>query len=107
MRSAGHPSRSCNLSRMVRDGHMHEQSTSQAKFQFVMDWKGEQRTTDLPINADDLTRLALQAAVLNMGIAELMVEALVKAIKQNKIDDMLDRAPVPHVRPNGAGVRSD
>ena len=72
------------------NGHMRGQSTPQAKFQFVVERQGQQRTTDLPISADDLIRLALQASLHNMGIAELMGQALAKATKNNMIQDILD-----------------
>ena len=52
--------------------------------------QGQQRATDLPISADDLKRLALQASLQNVGITELMGQALAKAIKKNMIQDILD-----------------
>jgi hypothetical protein len=76
------------------NGHMRDQPTRQAKFQFVMERRGEQRTTDLPISADDLKRLSLQASLQNVGIAELMGQVVVKAIKKNMIQDILDRSPI-------------
>ena len=62
----------------------------QAKFQFVVERQGQQRASDLPISADDLKRLALQASLRNMGITELMGQALAKAIQKNMIQDILD-----------------
>ena len=72
------------------NGHMRDQSTHQAKFQFVAERQGQQRATDLPISADDLKRLALQASLRNVGITELMGQALAKAIQKNMIQDILD-----------------
>ena len=76
------------------NGHMRDQSTPQAKFQFVVERQGQQRATDLPISADDILRLALQASLHNVGIAELMGQVLAKAIKNNMIQDILDRSPI-------------
>jgi hypothetical protein len=73
---------------------MRDQPTSQAKFQFVVERQGQQRSTDLPISADDLKRLALQASLQNVGIAEPMGQVVVKAIKKNMIQDTLDRSPI-------------
>ena len=56
----------------------------------MVERQGQQRTTDLPISADDLERLALQASLHNVGIAELMGQALAKAIKNNMIQEILD-----------------
>jgi hypothetical protein len=76
------------------NGHMQDQSTPQAKFQFVMERQGEQRTTDLPIGTNDIQRLALQASLQNVGITELMGQVLVRAIKNNMIQNILDRSPI-------------
>ena len=72
---------------------MRDQSTDQAKFQFVVERQGEQRATDLLISTNDIQRLALQASVQNVGIAELMGQVLVEAVKKNMIQDILDRSP--------------
>jgi hypothetical protein len=70
--------------------HNQDQSTRQAKLQFVVKRNVEQRPTDLPISADDLKRLALEAALHNVGITELMGQALAKALQKNMIQDILD-----------------
>ena len=69
---------------------MRDQANRQAKFQFVVERQGQQRTTDLPISADELQRLALQASLQNVGITELMGQVLATAIKKNMIQDILD-----------------
>jgi hypothetical protein len=75
------------------NGHMRDQSTNQAKFQFVAERQGQQCATDLPLNANDIQRLALQASLQNVGITELMGHVLVEAIKKNMIQDIMDRSP--------------
>jgi hypothetical protein len=72
---------------------MRDQSSRQAKFQFVLERQGQQCTTDLPISANDIQRLALQASLQNVGITELMGQVLVQAIKNNMIQNILDRSP--------------
>lgn len=75
-------------------GHMRDELGRQAKFQLVLERRGQKRTTDLRITASELQRLGLEASFRNLSISELMCQVIAKAIKKKKIHEIL-RADLP------------
>jgi hypothetical protein len=61
----------------------------QAKFQLVLQHRGKELRTDLPISASELPRLSLEASLQDVSIVEVMGRALAKAIKMDMIQRIL------------------
>ena len=69
-----------------------------AKFAITMQHQGKEVATDVPLTSRAIEELALKAMVQNVGIAELVGQILVAAIKKDMIQEILrDEAP-----PSGA-----
>jgi len=49
-----------------------------------MQYRGEERTTDLPFAQDMMGQLALEAAFRNMSIGEFIGEIIVAVLKQDR-----------------------
>ncbi len=62
-----------------------------ASFAIRMQYRGEERTTELPLTQDMIGRLAFEAAFRNMQIGELISELIVGLLKE----DLLQTAPAP------------
>jgi hypothetical protein len=73
-------------------GHMRSEPQG-AEFQIIVKRNGlVQRATDLPLKGSDIARVGFEAAVQNLGMAQLMAVAVTTAIKRDLIDEIL-RAP--------------
>jgi hypothetical protein len=73
-------------------GHMRSEP-QRAGFQIILKRNGlVQRATDLPLMGSDIARVGFEAAVQNLGMAQLMAVAVTTAIKRDLIDEIL-RAP--------------
>lgn len=66
----------------------------EARFQLVIRMQGRELTTDLPLAAHVIEHLALEAYMQDLTMTELMGQLLVKAIKQDLIDEIL-REDIP------------
>lgn len=66
-------------------GHIH----ADAQFQITVDCNGARRTTDLPFTDSAIAHLAVAAGVRNLGMGQLLTEALVTAIKKNMFELIL------------------
>lgn len=61
----------------------------EARFQLVIRMQGAELITDLPLAPQVIERLALEACMQDLSMAELMGQLLFKAIKQHLIDEIL------------------
>jgi hypothetical protein len=60
------------------------------RFQVVLERNGlEACATDVPFKGLDITRLGLEAAVQNLGMGQLLTQAVTTAIKKNMIQEIL------------------
>jgi hypothetical protein len=59
------------------------------RFQIALERDGVRRTTDVPLTGFDIARLAVEAAVRNIGIVQLLSEVVTTAIKKNMIKKIL------------------
>ena len=57
-----------------------------------MRYRGEERTTELPLTQDMIGRLALEAAFRNVQIGELIGELIVGLLKEDLLQTMLRRS---------------
>jgi hypothetical protein len=62
---------------------------AEGQFQVTVELNGVRRATDLPLTARDMAQLALAAAVRNVGMAQLMTEIVITAIKRGMIEEIL------------------
>ena len=60
-----------------------------ASFAVQMQYRGEERTTELPLTQDMIGRLAFEAAFRNVQIGELIGELIVGLLKQDLLQTML------------------
>jgi hypothetical protein len=60
-----------------------------AKFEIVMRCGGKEKATDIPVSLPALGTLALEATSRDLGIAELIGQALVATINKNMIREIL------------------
>jgi hypothetical protein len=65
-----------------------------AKISIIMQYRGKEVTTDLPLRSDAFGKLALVAMFQDLSIAELVGQALAGAIKKDMIKEIL-RDDVP------------
>jgi hypothetical protein len=65
------------------------QATS-VNFAISMRYKGQERTTELILTEDLLTRLAVEAQFRNMGIAELVGELIIATMRNDLFREVLD-----------------
>ena len=62
-----------------------------ASFAIRMQYRGEERTTELPLTQDMIGRLAFEAAFRNVSIGELIDELIVAVVKQDLLQTVLER----------------
>src|SRR6516162_1561804 len=62
-----------------------------ASFAIRMRYKGEERTTELPLTHDMITQLAFEAGLRNMRIGELIGELMVAMLKKDLFQTVLQR----------------
>ena len=60
-----------------------------ASFAVQMQYRGEERTTELPLTQDMIGRLAFEAAFRNVQIGELIGELIVGLLKEDLLQTML------------------
>ena len=62
-----------------------------ASFAIRMRYRGEERTTELPLTQDMVGRLAFEAAFRNVQIGELIGELIVAVLKEDLLQTVLER----------------
>src|SRR5215510_11501903 len=62
-----------------------------ASFAIRMRYKGEERTTELPLTHDMITQLAFEAGLRNMRIGELIGELMVAMLKKDLFQAVLEQ----------------
>ena len=62
-----------------------------ANFAIRMRYKGEERTTELPLTHDMIGQLAFEAELRNMRIGELIGELMVVMLKKDLFQAVLQR----------------
>jgi hypothetical protein len=75
------------------------------RFQIVLDHDGVRRVTDVPLKDIDIVRLAHEAAVQNLGMAQLLTHAVTTTIKKEMIDEILcgpSQEAAPQVHPENS-----
>ena len=68
------------------------------QFQISLEHDGMRRATALPLTDRDIAQLALEAAVRNVGMTQLLTEIVITAIKKDMIKEIL-REPSPDPAP--------
>jgi hypothetical protein len=66
-----------------------------AKFALKMQYKGKERTTDLPFSQDMITQLAFEAQLRNMRICDFLGELFRTTIKKDLFQRVLEPGPEP------------
>ena len=59
------------------------------QFQISLECGGMRRATALPLTDRYIAQLALEAAVRNVGMTQLLTEIVIKAIKKDMIEEIL------------------
>jgi hypothetical protein len=62
-----------------------------ARFAIRMQYRGEERATELPLTQDMIGQLAVEAALRNMRIGELIGELIVAVLKEDLLQTVLER----------------
>jgi hypothetical protein len=62
-----------------------------ARFAIRMQYRGEERATELPLTQDMIGRLAFEAAFRNMRIGELISELIVAVLEEDLLQTVLER----------------
>ena len=68
------------------------------QFQISLESGGMRRATALPLTDRDIAQLALEAAVRNVGMTQLLTEIVITAIKKDMLKEIL-REPCPDPAP--------
>jgi hypothetical protein len=68
------------------------------RFQIILEHDGLQRVTDVPLAGLDIARVALEAEAQNLGMTQLLTQAVTTAIKKDMIEKVL-REPSPDHAP--------
>ena len=68
------------------------------RFQIILEHDGLQRVTDVPLAGLDIVRVALEAEAQNLGMTQLLTQAVTTAIKKDMIEKIL-REPSPDPAP--------
>ena len=68
------------------------------QFQISLECGGMRRATALPLTDRDIAQLALEAAVRNVGMTQLLTEIVITAIKKDMLKEIL-REPCPDPAP--------
>ena len=66
------------------------QDVGAASFAIRMQYRGEERTTELPLTQDMIGQLAFEAAFRNVSIGKLIDELIVAVVKQDLLQTMLE-----------------
>jgi hypothetical protein len=61
-----------------------------ASFAIRMQYRGEERTTELPLTQDMIGQLAFEAAFRNVSIGKLIDELIVAVVKQDLLQNVLE-----------------
>ena len=61
-----------------------------------MQYKGEERTTDLPLTQDMIRQLAFEAELQNMRIGELIGELIAAMLKKDLFQAVLEQKKPDH-----------
>jgi hypothetical protein len=70
------------------------------RFQVILTKDGVPQVTDVPLARLDIARLGIEASLRNLGITQLLTQAMVTAIKKDLIDEILrgpSQEPAPQV----------
>ena len=62
-----------------------------ASFAIRMQYRGEERTTELPLTQDMIARLAFEAAFRNVQIGELIGQLILAVLEQDLLQTVLER----------------
>jgi hypothetical protein len=65
------------------------QKASTASFAIRIQYRGEERTTELPLTEDMIGQLAFEAAFRNVSIGEFIGELIVAVVKQDLLQTAL------------------
>jgi hypothetical protein len=84
-------SRPLNPTATPHQEHARADATA-AKFAVAMQYKGEERTTDLPFTQDMIRQLAFEAQLRNMRIGDFLGELFITTMKK----DLFQRVLEPH-----------
>ena len=74
-----------------REGGKRANEAGDASFAIRMQYRGEERTTELPLTQDMIGQLAFEAALRNVSIGELIDELIVAVVKQDLLQTVLER----------------
>jgi hypothetical protein len=78
-----------------------------ANFMLTMRYKGQERTSELPLSQDMMGRLALEAEFRRMRIGELITQLIVAAIEKDMFRAMLDENSSPEILEMRTSAASD
>jgi hypothetical protein len=78
-----------------------------AIFMLTMRYKGQERTSELPLSQDMMGRLALEAEFRRMRIGELITQLIVAAIEKDMFRAMLDENSSPEILEMRTSAASD
>jgi len=59
------------------------------RLQIVLEHHGLRRVTEVPLAGFDIVRLRLEASIQNLGMVQLLTQAVTTAIKKDMIDQIL------------------
>ena len=57
----------------------------------MMQYRGEERTTEIPLTQDMMRQLAIEAWLRDMKMGEVVSEVIIGVIKGNRFQPVLDR----------------
>ena len=75
------------------------------RFQIIVEHNGLPQVTDVSLTGLDVARLALEASLRNLGMTQLLTQAVATAIKKDLIDEILrgpSQEPAPQVHPESS-----
>ena len=75
----------------VYAGHLQREPNSRAKFQLVLQSQGNEQTTDLAFTTGHVGRLGVEASAQDLGLTDLMSQALTQALKKGLIQEILGK----------------
>jgi len=71
------------------------------RLQVIIEHGGVPQATDVPLTGLDVARLGLEASLRNLGMTQLLTQAVATAIKKDLIDEILrgpSQEPAPQVQ---------
>ena len=83
---------------ILPDSTLIARKRANGQFQISLECGGMRRATALPLTDRDIAQLALDAAVRNVGMTQLLTEIVITAIKKDMIEEIL-RKPSPDPAP--------